>query len=833
MDTAKIENGQQLKNELESASIKWGDLTDKAAEIKNEKDRKKLLNFIDKRCTQLSLAERFDAGEESRTLLADYNGLIFDLEEKLREVEVEPELATKKTSFSEFAENYANYYEKNRFSENGGRWMYLLSYDETAGIATIVMGAKGKAGSKKAYSLAELDDFLKKYPNTEDPAKKAEPKVIPKIEVEKAAEPVVASESEKKGVADEKNEKPEEDITTEKITGADLIGEEADKKIAELGKQLEEARKSYIAEDEKAEKIKLSFKSVLWKTLKIGGLGEYEKEHTAVKNRYDEALKTYKDEFLKAGLVEDAEDVKIMVDFLNITETCSREDARIDLRANSSNWWDKASGGYLKIVESYKNIGKDDKSKFVRFAKKALVGVVIGGGVAFAGGAAAGAMGTLAGAMAFRLFTMSVSATGFKGMLEGWADKKRIKDSAKEAENISRNSKIEGVDEMQADLISQNLDQIIAELDKKMQKGKQTAWARSLGAFLSAAVISDLGQMFGREITSSIKEYFSGSQMPVFGGGTASTEHFGGKGGPFENIAKFGGVHPVEAPIVEGAGIIELDPIKTGGSIEGSIREYLESHPDLIEKYNASELSGGRKFDAGQIAFRMFDELSKNHDVVDLPAGTKINLSADGLHIKDIPGLDLDAIHDKVAEGASATATKQPQVEVVPDAEKPKVNVIPSEQATAESLDRANNSAFGKNIDNLLAQLRNDQATFSEDSGPAVSPNPGFGSEWAENVRNNRMFFVLLQKNIFSGDLEKATDIFRKEMTQDGNWDDIKNMTFAEATEKSNWRTSDKISSLFNGLKEVLGNENIRPEINETMEKWTERVIDVAAKQAK
>ena len=436
----------------------------------------------------------------------------------------------------------------------------------------------------------------------------------------------------------EKNNEPAEKHLNEKdyeskkeneekiITRADLAGdEESDKKIKELGYKLEEARRAYLKKDVEAEKIKLSLKSILWKTLKIGGLGQYDKENEDAKNKYNETLKAYKEEFLKAGLIEDAEDVRIMVDFLNLTETSSRESARTDIKAENSKWWhlDNVSKGYMKIVESYKNIGKNDKSKLVRFIKKGAVGVAIGGGVAFAGGIAAGAMGSVAGATAFRLFTMSVSATGFKRIFEDMADNMKQKDSAVEAKNIFRGSKIEGTGKVESDLIGKNLDLMINNIDRKMQKNKQVVRLRSLGAFLTAGAISNLGQIFGHEIMETVKEHFAGN-ISVSTGGSSAEKIVSGLS---ENNA-------VEK-------IIELKPVKLGGSIEGSIREYLQSNPGLIDKYNGSNLSGGRKFDAGQIAFRMFDEISKDHNIKNLPVGAKINLSADGLHIKEITGFNL------------------------------------------------------------------------------------------------------------------------------------------------------------------------------------------------
>lgn len=100
--------------------------------------------------------------------------------------------------------------------------------------------------------------------------------------------------------------------------------------------------------------------------------------------------------------------------------------------------------------------------------------------------------------------------------------------------------------------------------------------------------------------------------------------------------------------------LVDLKPIGSGGSIEGSIIDYLKENPSLVEKYN--ELNGGRKFDAGQIAHRMFEEYGTKNTPYDLVhEGAQVNLSADGLRIENVTGDDhMGFLHEKVAGGVNA-----------------------------------------------------------------------------------------------------------------------------------------------------------------------------------
>jgi len=82
--------------------------------------------------------------------------------------------------------------------------------------------------------------------------------------------------------------------------------------------------------------------------------------------------------------------------------------------------------------------------------------------------------------------------------------------------------------------------------------------------------------------------------------------------------------------------------VKKGGSIEKSIIDYLGDHKDLIDKYNSTtELSGGHKLNAGQIAHRMALEYAKNKNI-DFDKLNHIQpgdeyLSSDGMHLEGTP----------------------------------------------------------------------------------------------------------------------------------------------------------------------------------------------------
>jgi hypothetical protein len=74
-----------IEEKLKESSDFFGCLTDEAADIEDEEKKKEVLMFIDKRCSDLDMTERFDNDKDRRKLLADYEALIIELDEKLSE----------------------------------------------------------------------------------------------------------------------------------------------------------------------------------------------------------------------------------------------------------------------------------------------------------------------------------------------------------------------------------------------------------------------------------------------------------------------------------------------------------------------------------------------------------------------------------------------------------------------------------------------------------------------------------------------------------------------------------------------------------------------------
>jgi len=376
--------------------------------------------------------------------------------------------------------------------------------------------------------LAEQEDLLKKI--TSIPDEKHEKGFARLQIIEKEVEEFLKKTDAVEGLADDLPLNPD-DFNMD-IEPGDL----GDPAQTELIRQLEANRWAYIKKDVEAERKA----SVFRKLFKLGSLGQYSQEHEEVKSKYYESLKA-----CVAKRIERGRDTKEMVAFLEVGEYFSRESMRADIRAENSSWGEKAVDGYMKMVNRYRAIGENDSSKKVKFAKKILAGLAVGGvatGVALGGGLVAGAAGSIVGATAVRMFSLSVSATGFKAIAEKMADSAREKNSVKKSNEISKEA---GFD---ADILRGKLNEIIENIDSDMQKNKQTARLRTLGSFLTATVISDLGQYFGPKSIEAIKHYFQHEPaIPTgvnpAGTGVQEVAKTAVKGMAAEKIHEVGAVH--------------------------------------------------------------------------------------------------------------------------------------------------------------------------------------------------------------------------------------------------------------------------------------------------
>lgn len=672
--------------------------------------------------------------------------------------------------------------------------------------ASEIIGAKLSAELRKKIIIPqEKEDISKAASEAVDVVDKKETKKETKKEKDPSMENYFSA---MKGYKPENDSaKPEEAVENEKLS--------------ELEKEVETARKSFVGKDIEAEKNSSKF----WKLFRIGSLGEYSEEHKQVKEKYYAALKAYKDEYLNThGLNEKS--VGEMVAFFNIKEHYNLESARLDTNNENANWPKKAWNGYMGMIDRYRKIGEKDKSKLKKYSKKFAAGMfvaVAATGLAAGGGAAAGAAGTIAGAALVRGFTIGVSSVGFKTLYEGLAQGSKERENKRELNYISRNLKEPSLGESYLNRVNQDLDEKINSIDEVLQEQKQGKRFRTIAAVGTAVIISQAGRYCGRWASEKMSHWLGGMEAPT---------------GEIPAAKPAGEVAAPETVIEKN---IDLPAIEKGGSIEGSIIKHLTDNPDLIERYN-EQLGGSRKFDAGQIAHRMFEEYGDKRDLAH--AGAQVQLSSDGLHIQGVAG---DENTGFLHENATEAVATEPEIKTVPDAVKePEINAVPDNISPEANVfpenfgfERAHGSIFGHNTDNFLEsaerELFNAERGYGGNYGPAVSPTPGpgLGSAWFENVAANRNFFSAFRDQIISGNTEDATKVFQNEIAKGEKWNIIKNMAVSEATDKAGWRGS-KVEELFKNMQKVLGT-SLKPNIfprEETVAEWTKRVVKTAVEQA-
>lgn len=654
-------------------------------------------------------------------------------------------------------------------------------------------GEDEKIKKEKDPFMENYFDAMKGYkPDKAENVEKIQPEVDPN---KRATKPLIVEDTEKPKEVKEKE------------------------KLSELEKQLDKARKAFIGMDMEAEKKASKF----WKLFRVGSLGEYGEEQKAAKEKYYAALMAYKDEYLNVhGLNEKS--VAEMVHFFNIKEHYSLESARLDTSNEDAGWPKKVWNGYMGMIDRYRKIGENDKSKFKKYFKKIAASMfvaVAAVGAAAGGGALAGAAGTIAGAALVRSLTIGVSSVGFKAMYESLAQGSRRRESEREMAYISRNLKEPSLGESYYDQVMQNLDEKINSMDEIMQEQKQRKRFRTIAAVGTAVVISQAGRCFGGWASEKMSHWFGGTGVPT--NEIPATEPGDGAATP-----------EIKPPIEK---TIDLT-VEKDSNLEGTLTDYLE-------KGKMDHDAAGREAHLRMLEYAKkkgipFEKL--NHV---LP-GQEIELNPDGT-VKNIPGF----------ESAPADIPMEPKVEVVPDnIENPEINVVPDNIPPEANVfpenpgfDRAHESVFGHNTDNFLdsaeREMFNAERGYGGNYGSPASPTPGPGPEsvWFANAKFSHGFLSNFRDQIVAGDPEKATDILHKAIAPEGNWEEMKNVTFndMEALWKREAVLTDeglqkfsRLNEVFKSLRKVLG-ESVMPRNwpkVETMSEWTKRVAEIAAEQA-
>lgn len=571
---------------------------------------------------------------------------------------------------------------------------------------------------------------------------------------------------------------------------------ERDDKAKFLLEKLDLARTAYIKKDIEAEKKS----SVLWKVLKIGSLGQYGQEHENVKNEYYETLKAYKDEMLASG-----ESMESLVNYLNMDERLNRENTRLDIKAEDIKYENSNVGlvivnGYMRIVNSYKSIGENDKSKFVKYSKKILAGLALGGvaAVVAASGAPAGA--SLATATVARFFVCSVSATGFKPLFEGIAEESNKMRSSKEAKLFGKNMKTE-TGEADLDAISALLNEKIKKIDAEMQKQKQWQRFRTVGAVLSAVLISE----FGKNAVDGAKELIWPHES-ISGGIT-----YGDQGAAAEAMQS----HAQEAVIGKGAEI-NLNIGGHGSSVESTLIEHLKN-------------TGMDAEQAGREAHEMV--LDYAHEKGFSNGVENFNLVHEGAGIKILDGKIID-IHDAIGFGNLHEHADVSQAHV-----QATEAVSQHAQAAAENANIYENfihedrSAFwNSNTElNRLDQL----LTFEKISYQGIGSVPMETTVAGQTHIDELTSKMNDLRAVMSSEFKKATfSFFGLDDGADAS------ILHTKASDYIKEHAQDKSVKIFNSLKSALGPEQVKqlkldPRIGEETGTWSKRVITVLLKSSK
>lgn len=617
-------------------------------------------------------------------------------------------------------------------------------------------------------------------------------------------------------------------------------GHEENENILRKEKEVELARKKYAGADYETTNILSRIKEVL-------GIKVSKEKNDSVNYAYGEyqakllELIDAKIEHLKSSNLGDNELKKEMGDlvkYFNFDEKLNLYDSKTTARAEAKK--DKFGGKIFewssKLVNNYRKMPQ--KYKYAIAAALFMAGGGLGTAATVAGYSAAslGALGVshlsagagFAAVSAYRGLSGAATGAATTAGLEAFYRGKERKKSNKDVEKtIADMEKAEEKFEFLTSKLKFEIETYDKSLKQERVKGRERRLAGvAVGLFLGSGVASKL---FGSTIRSAF-EHFHGTGAGHIPSGVPMPEDTG--------VHEAGTVSPDNAPGGVGASevippiekTIDLPAIKEGGGIEGSIIKHLTDNPDLMDKYN-EQLGGGRKFDAGQIAHRMFEEYGDKRDLVH--AGAQVQLSPDGLHIQGVAG---DESIGFLHESAPAGIPTEPEIEVAPDNIPPEANIFPENPG----FDRVHESVFGHNTDNFLdgaeRELFNAERGYGGNYGPAASPTPGPGvdSDWFKGMEFSRGIFSDFRDKIIAGNPEEATKFFREKIAPDDVWDKIKSMTFSEATVKMGWNEDGKMETFFKNMKKILG-DSVRPKIGlggETMESWTKRVAETAIEQA-
>lgn len=421
---------------------------------------------------------------------------------------------------------------------------------------------------EELFEEAQALEAEKKFREENPPLRKMEE--IEKKRAERAQEKIKKEWA--KETSEEKIEQPEDQNNLE-----------------QLKQEVEQARKDYLEMDYKKKKAYKRLYDFFGSVFK--GKKEDDKEVAYYRAIYDNKIFDYKNALLEDARERGASNKELgdLVKFFGIEANLNVADAHTQVKIENQ---EGSFSGFIKnhskeIVERYKKL-----PLFKKIAIGAVFGLA-GAGAVYAGGAA---VGIAAGAAQMRrIFMGMVTGTSVALGVEALTRKRAERKVNEEADNFVR--QLESLSNEEKFLLAnKKITELIYDEDRKINEIKNKNLRNlSLGILAGTVIGSGALSELGKTGWHRISEFFGSHPNVPTGVITPGP-------GPAAPEALVTPETPEVSPV-------ELT-VEKGGSLEGSLADHLEKHPDLIEKYN--ELHGDRHFDAGQIAHRLYQDYAEN-----------------------------------------------------------------------------------------------------------------------------------------------------------------------------------------------------------------------------
>lgn len=665
-----------------------------------------------------------------------------------------------------------------------------LKDSEKEELKKYLEAANAEIGQKKKEKITEIEALLAEL-------EKVAP--VPPVELKPPAEPVDPNAEKKKAEAAAKRRE----------------------RIEQLKAGLEETRKKYVETDyqkNKAYKRLGRFFGNLFKE-KIETTREADSDVAYWKVHYEKELFEYKN-----LLLEDAKESGVLgKDLGSLLKEIAVEDNiqladvhnQVKVEHHEGRWSGFVKKHSMEIVQSYKKMP---------LYKKVAIGVafgLLGMGMGTAGAAFAGVAGS---AIAIRrAFMGMVTGTSVAMGLESIAQRKMEGEAEIQEKDLS--AKLEGKSEEEIyNLLKEQIGASNLKEEQKLHKMKNKnlrnlAVGVGVGTFIGSGYASEL---FGKA-WHKIQDFWQNNPGGILEG-TAQYDMPSGDVPGAEHIGD-----ALDSPFT-------LE-IPEGSSLEGALMEHLEKHPEIMERY--SQLYEGQSFDSGQIAHRMALEWTQNNtDVPELNlvhAGTKIELSPDGMHIESVYDDDnMGYLHHKASAAESISheeATTEPEVSAdhSPETAQPETPAGGPEEYSIDQKSALEINQMDGDISDLRGQISDIDSQITREGIGGEYPAgdfPGRPGRLDELIERKQLLETDAAQSIFKRNEKYAKAIFDyigkdkpENLLQISN--DVPVRELLENKESRVYKFFSAIAK--DNVKNYKG--NINPEKGETLIEWVARLI--------